>query len=139
MDWKTGGCLCGAVTYSFDATQVIWQGHCHCKSCQKASGAPIVSWFGVKSSAWEWTKTQPNTFQSSSWATRWFCPICGGPIAYHSQKLPNEIHGLAATLDQPDWFKPEAHFFHKAALKWLHVNNSLPRFVDGGKTLDTDV
>lgn len=59
-------------------------------------------------------------------------------MGYYSSKLPDEMHGLAATLDDPNWYEPTAHFFHKAALPWLHVKDDLPRFVDGGKTRDED-
>ncbi len=139
MTGITGRCLCGAVTYSFGEDAVIWQGHCHCESCRRANGAGIVSWFGVQKDAWRWTGAEPRAFQSSAWATRWFCPTCGSAMAYRSDKLPDEMHGLAATLDDPGWYKPQAHFFHAAAVDWLHVEDDLPRFVDGGKTLETDV
>ena len=134
---RSGHCLCGAVTYAFDSEALIWQGHCHCESCRRATGAPMVSWFGVHKDSWRWTGATPTSYSSSSWAERWFCPTCGSPMAYRSDKLPDEIHGLAATLDNPADFEPGAHFFHRAALPWLHVQDDLPRYVDGGKTLDT--
>ena len=136
MTIKSGHCLCGAVTYEFDAEAVIWQGHCHCESCRRACGAPIVSWFGVQKDVWRWTGTPPRQFNSSDWAERFFCADCGSQMAYRSTKLPDEIHGLAATLDDPAEFTPGAHFFHAQALPWLHCEDQLPRYVDGGKTLE---
>ena len=38
-DKKTGGCLCGAVSYSFKESSVISAHHCHCKDCQKSTGS----------------------------------------------------------------------------------------------------
>jgi hypothetical protein len=37
-----GGCLCGSVRYRIVGTSKSI-GHCHCESCQKASGAPFVT------------------------------------------------------------------------------------------------
>ncbi|KMW60807.1 Gfa-like protein [Candidatus Rhodobacter oscarellae] len=96
----------------------------------------MVSWFGLDKHGWEWTGAAPSRYASSAWAERWFCPTCGSPMGYRSDKLPKEMHGLAATLDEPELFAPGAHFFHSKALSWLHVRDQLPRYLDGGKTLD---
>jgi len=132
-----GYCLCGAIRYEFDEVGVIWQGHCHCESCRRACGAPLVSWFGVDKTRWRWTGETPSSYRSSDWAERWFCPKCGTPMGYASDKLPDEMHGLASTLSNPDWFTPQAHYFHSKSLPWLHIDDDLPRYVDGGKTLDS--
>ena len=41
-------------------------------------------------------------------------------------------------MDDPEGFEPNAHFFHSKRLSWLHVTDDLPRYVDGGKTLESD-
>ncbi len=134
MTPASGRCLCGAVRYKFDPDAVLWQGHCHCESCRRACSAPVVSWFGVRQTGWRWSGKRPKQYQSSSWAERFFCPDCGSQVGYRSDKLPDEIHGLAATLDDPAAYVPGAHFFHAKRLSWLHVADDLPRFADGGKT-----
>ena len=136
MTCTSGRCLCGAVRYEFDADAVIWRGHCHCESCRRACSAPVVSWFGVANSGWRWAGQTPKRYQSSGWAERFFCPECGSQMAYRSSKLPDEIHGLAASLDDPADFAPGVHFFHSRALPWLHIADDLPRYLDGGKTLE---
>ena len=133
----TGRCLCGNVTYEFDADAMIWQGHCHCETCRRAASAPMVSWFGVQKDGWRWTGAAPKHYKSSAWADRWFCPTCGSQMGYRSDKLPDEVHGLAATLDAPETFRPGAHFFHSKRLNWLHIQDDLPRYLDGGKTLES--
>ena len=35
---KTGGCLCGAVRYSFTG-EPLMQAVCHCKNCQRQAGS----------------------------------------------------------------------------------------------------
>jgi len=124
------------VRFEFEAEAQIWAGHCHCESCRRACSAPFVSWFGVRNDGWRWLGAPPKTYQSSAWATRYFCEDCGSQVAYESTKLPDEIHGLAATLDDPADYVAEAHFFHSKTLPWLHIKEELPRYVDGGKTLE---
>ena len=136
MTSSSGRCLCGAVRYKFDPEAVIWRGYCHCESCQRACSAPVVAWFGVRHSGWRWEGTPPESYKSSDWAERFFCAGCGSQMGYRSEKLPNEMHGLAATLHDPASFSPEAHFFHSKALPWLHIKDDLPRYLDGGKTLE---
>lgn len=136
MTSTSGRCLCGAVRYKFDPETVIWRGYCHCESCRRACSAPVAAWFGVPHSGWRWVGTPPKSYKSSDWAERYFCIDCGSQMAYRSDKLPDEIHGLAATLDDPATFAPGAHFFHSKTLPWLHIDDDLPRYLDGGKTLE---
>lgn len=46
--WLEGGCLCGAVRYRVTG-KPYHVTHCHCSMCRRASGAPLVTWFSVKS------------------------------------------------------------------------------------------
>ena len=57
-------------------------------------------------------------------------------MGYRSDRLPEEIHGLAASLDTPDEFTPQVHYFTGKALPWCHISDSLHRYTDGGKTPD---
>lgn len=36
-----GGCLCGALRYALSGPSID-AGYCHCRFCQRASGAPVV-------------------------------------------------------------------------------------------------
>jgi hypothetical protein len=138
MPSTSGRCLCGNVRYKFDPLALLWRGLCHCESCRRASSAPVVAWFGVRNSGWRWDGTAPQTYKSSDRAERYFCGRCGSPMGFRTDKLPDEIHGLAATLTDPADFAPQAHYFHAKALPWLHIDDDLPRYLDGGKTLEDD-
>ena len=41
-----GGCLCGSVRYVVNGMPVAEESPClcHCRICQRASGAPVVAW-----------------------------------------------------------------------------------------------
>jgi len=60
----TGGCCCGAIRYEaggepFHATL------CHCTTCRRSSGAPIVAWFSVRESEFRVVTGEPARFASS--------------------------------------------------------------------------
>ncbi len=39
---STGGCMCGAVRYEAIGKPLV-VGHCHCHSCRRHTGAPVVT------------------------------------------------------------------------------------------------
>jgi hypothetical protein len=124
---KGGHCLCGATRYALEADRIRWQGLCHCASCRRASGAPVVGWLGVPDGHWRWTGQAPGQYASSPGVVRGFCTTCGTPLTYASSRWPDETHFLAATLDDPADFAPTAHFHAGEALHWLHIKDDLKR------------
>ena len=119
-----GRCLCGAITYRCTAPP-LWQGHCHCESCRRATASPFTSYFGVADGAWEISGT-PAEYQSSAETFRQFCPNCGTHISYRSVRFPGERHFFAATLNHPETFVPSRHYFWEERLPWLHLSDGLP-------------
>lgn len=122
----SGRCLCGAVTYRCTAPP-LWQAHCHCESCRRATASALASFFGMADGQWHWTGTAPASFASSPATTRSFCPRCGTPMAYRSSRFPGECHFYAATLDRPQDYAPESHVHSDEQLPWLRLADDLPR------------
>jgi len=122
----SGRCLCGAVTYRCDAPP-LWQMHCHCASCRRATGAAFASFFGVADGKWFWTKGLPATYASSPGVTRQFCATCGTPMAYRADRFTGEMHFFAATLDAPETYRPTAHVHFAEHLSWADLADTLPR------------
>ena len=77
----TGGCQCGAVRFAVKAAPVKIS-ICHCRMCQKASGAPFASFADIDKGDFAWTKGKPAAFRSSSIAERDFCARCGTPLSF---------------------------------------------------------
>ena len=48
MDQFTGGCLCGEVRYEA-VGEPMAIAYCHCASCRKHTGAPVVAWVAFES------------------------------------------------------------------------------------------
>ena len=61
----TGGCQCGAIRFALSAPPAKIS-ICHCRMCQKASGAPFASFADIEHSDFAWTRGKPAAFQSSS-------------------------------------------------------------------------
>ena len=80
--FATGHWLCGAVSYSINGEPVL-MGHCHCKDCQRVSGAgPMSNAFFMRDDfvLSGTTGSHSVTAQSGSINTRHFCPTCGSRV-----------------------------------------------------------
>ena len=121
----TGGCLCGAVRYR--ATAMLRADLCHCRMCQKASGAPVVAWFTLPIESFRFTTGAPLTYRSSAEAIRHFCGTCGSPLTFRLAENPKEIDVNLATLDHPELVVPQGHIFTSSQMPWLHIADDLPR------------
>lgn len=88
-------CLCGAVEVTAPDHEEV--GVCHCSMCRRWGGGPM---FAVHcGSGVEFGGTaKPQTYRSSEWAERGFCPTCGTHLFYHL--LPSDEYILSAGLFQ---------------------------------------
>jgi hypothetical protein len=124
--WQTGRCLCGQVRYGLSAPPK-WTALCHCDSCRRSASAPVVAWMGFAPEQVIWEGAL-NSYQSSSHATRRFCPTCGSQMSFESTRWPGEVHLYAVSLDDPEAYLPELHCYTKEQLSWLHMSDDLPCF-----------
>lgn len=122
----TGRCLCGEVRYRCNAAP-LWQAHCHCESCRRATSSAFSSFFAVSDGQWRWTAAAPATFASSPAVQRSFCARCGSQMGYRHESLPDEMHFYAATLDAPEDFAPTKHDFWEERMPWLRLTDDLER------------
>lgn len=126
----TGGCLCGAVRYRCEA-EPLYPGHCHCRNCQKASGAGFITAFAVPEAAIEITgaiKYHETTADSSGTSRRGFCPECGSRLFGGSSNMPGLIAIMAGNMDDPSWLEPGMNIFTETAQPWSHMDPALPSF-----------
>jgi len=128
MSGRTVGCLCGKVRYQAEGTP-IWVAHCHCKSCRKASGAPIVTWAGYQRVTVTWVA---KPFAYSPYVLRCFCPDCDTPVSHESTRWPDESQIPVATLDDPEGMTPTAHVYWSEHLAWLEIGDTLKKLATTG-------
>jgi hypothetical protein len=120
----TGGCQCGAIRFALKAAP-LRVSICHCRMCQKASGAPFASFADIDKSHFSWTRGQPAAFRSSSIAERDYCRDCGTPLSFRRIDGPR-IEILTGTFDRPDRLIPTRQFGTESRLGWVVGISNMP-------------
>ena len=129
-----GGCLCGAIRYASRAAPVA-TGYCHCRLCQRSSGAPVLAWGAFPISSFAYLSGDPSVYRSSSHGQREFCARCGSQLAYRESAGARSVDVNLATLDDPGALEPRSHLWTKSRIRWFEIADELPRFEDGGPPL----
>ncbi len=128
-DTTTGQCACGDIRYSTTGApqfSVI----CHCRQCQRISGAGHGAQFAV---AVETTRLEgevqfyEQTADSGNRVSCGFCGNCGSPVLKKTTKLPELYFFHAATMDNPELYKPEVVVDEDAKQPWDWGDPELPR------------
>lgn len=126
-----GGCLCGAVRYKVLAGEISESGYCHCRTCQKQSGAPVVAWFAVPPQRLRYTSGVPAKYRASSRATREFCGACGSYLVFREDDPAATVSINTASLDEPARVPPEFHIYAESRIGWFDTADQLPRHKNG--------
>ncbi len=113
-----GHCLCRKITFEMTGAH-NWVGHCHCDSCRRGAGAPLVTFIGHPNGQWRWTGETPKIYESSPGNFRHFCSTCGASVAYSSTRYPDELHFHATLLDDPSKLTPQEIYHADERLPWM--------------------
>jgi len=119
-----GGCLCGAVRYT--AQRLSDAGWCHCRQCQRASGAPAVAWAECKKPEFS-VKGPVARIKSSDHTHRMFCLYCGSTLFMVEDAEDGVVDIATASLDQPALIQPEFHIWTASRIPWFETADQLPR------------
>jgi hypothetical protein len=131
MSVHEGGCLCGQVRFRVTAP-ALDAGYCHCRMCQRNSGAPVVAWVTFPTTGFEWIAGAAAEYPSSTQAKRLFCASCGSYLVFSNSKSPEEISVNTASFDEPEAFPPRKHIFIESRIPWFHTDDKLPENVGYG-------
>jgi hypothetical protein len=123
-----GGCSCGAVRYRVKATPYHLT-HCHCTQCRRASAAPFVTWFSVRSEGFVVLKGGLARHRSSPMAVRSFCARCGTQLTFQRDDRASEVDVTMCSLDDPAALTPEDHTYTRSRLPWVRTGDGLPEHV----------
>lgn len=132
----TGGCHCGAIRYEAFG-KPVYVLYCHCESCRKTTGAPVVMFVMFMKDQVRFTKGERRIYESSPGVHRTFCSNCGTPLTWEGVwggKTIIEVY--VSTLDHPDVFAPDRHVFHGERISWFDVADRLPRY--SGSSTDAE-
>lgn len=119
----SGRCLCGASAHRTQAEPINIR-VCHCKLCQRATGAPFFARVLVPLDELE-ISGPVRWHNSSPELRRGFCGNCGS--AMFSERTSKNVIGLSfGSLDEPDAFEPQEHIWVSKKQAWLHFDDGLP-------------
>ena len=127
-----GGCLCGAVRYRF-AGQPRALSLCHCRTCQRAAGAPSLAWVVLNSSDFAITRGTLAAFHSSPGIVRTFCNRCGTSLTYQREAESQTIDITTASLDAPNDFAPTLEIWLSHKLTWERANEQLTQYTESSR------
>jgi hypothetical protein len=123
-----GGCYCGAVRY--ESTRApIRRGMCHCRMCQRWTGAAAVMGLLFDLDHFSFIRGEPRIFMTSPILERYFCADCGTSLGHHYVFGDNT--GIAficiGTLDHPEQFDgPQQHFGVESHLPgWIPLRDGV--------------
>lgn len=117
-----GGCLCGQVRYRVIGAPRT-PGYCHCRMCQRATGAPVTAWVKFPTSAVRFTG-EMKAYESSPGTHRCFCANCGSSLA--TLHTDSEMMAVAIpTLDEPERVPPAVHGWCSSQIPWLWIEDGL--------------
>lgn len=123
MTKHVGRCQCGEVSFAVEGSPNATT-NCHCRMCQKSSGAPYVTWVELSAQQVQWTGREPTWYASSPQAERGFCSTCGSPMAF--RYAPGEDVDLPSVMfDRPEDFTPDDEIWTDSRQSWTVLNAHL--------------
>jgi hypothetical protein len=128
---REGGCLCGEIRYRVSG-EIIDAGYCHCRICQRATGAPVVAWLTVPVGSFSYLRGTPSVYRSSAQSQREFCGGCGTQLVFRRSEGPVTLDVTIASLDDPSLIRPEYHIWRESRIRWFETADTLPRHDDAG-------
>lgn len=126
----TGGCLCGAVTYSIDADPAF-SGHCGCQNCRKATGVEHASIFAVPTGAVEVSgalSTYRYSGDSGAPISKHFCPACGSHVVTDNPIMGGMRMFPVGSLDDINQVEPQMFVYHADCATWEKAGDAMTTF-----------
>ncbi len=129
-----GGCLCGAVRYSFNARPLAVSA-CHCRDCQRFTGAtnfitvvaPRESFVHERGEVDHYRKRADSGNESDYFR----CANCGCRLWHQPLVSPQWTMVAAGTLDDPRWVVPTSHIWISRAMPSALIPEGVPTWEKG--------
>lgn len=102
-----GGCRCGRLRFRVTAPPLVTSA-CHCRGCQRMSGAPYSTTAIMPAAAFEVTGGDPvRGGLKGDQALHHHCPDCMSWVFTRIAGLEDQVVNVRATMfDDPGWFAP---------------------------------
>ena len=117
-----GRCVCGAIRYIVRGAPLGVYA-CHCKDCQRFSGAPFSIAMTIRLSDFSLGFGEPARLAKPADSGRVvgvrFCRDCGTRLWHEPAHSPHLVNIAAGTLDDSSWAKPAAHVWASRKVPWI--------------------
>ncbi len=117
-----GGCGCGQVRYTINASQMPVVYACHCTDCQTQSGSAFAlqmpvfeAMLSVNGETVSGERTQP----SGAIGTVFACPKCLVRLYSKNSTRPGMSTVRAGTLDESNLIAPKLHLWASSKQSWV--------------------
>ena len=127
----SGHCRCGDIKFHVTAAPTLTE-FCHCESCRRSAGAPLMAWAGFPREALAITQGEPVDHEASPGVIRTFCGRCGTSLTLADERFAEDIYVAIAAFDDPGStgaIMPEVHIWRSERLPWIETTDNLPRYV----------
>lgn len=128
-----GGCQCGAVRYRLTAGPLSVY-NCHCKDCQRYSGAAWSMSMIVRDADFELLSGEQAQYrrvaESGNVIVMNFCAHCHGWI-WNDPPAPGIKVARAGTLDDMDWAEPIGNIWTNSKAAWVVIDPQKVNFERG--------
>ena len=129
--YESGGCLCGAIKYEFDKSNLISAHHCHCIDCQKSTGSGKSTIIMLPAQAILMDgelKFYTSPTSSGRNMSRGFCQECGSPVLSFIKEMQEVNFLKAGSLDDSSWLKIDSNFYSSSAHSWSPIDDDILSF-----------
>ncbi len=125
-----GGCTCGAIRYRLES-KPIFVHCCHCRWCQRETGASYALNAMIESDRLVLIKGEPATVtvptNSGKGQKYSRCPICLVALWSNYAGAGDAIHFVrVGTLDNPDLVPPDLHIYTESKQPWIELGPDIP-------------
>lgn len=125
-----GGCDCRNVRYRM-TRKPLFVNCCHCRWCQRESGASFALNALIESESVELLSGEPEIVETPSASGRGQkiarCPICRLALWSHYSGAGAKMSFVrVGTLDEPDRLPPDVHIFAASKQLWIVLDDRVP-------------
>jgi hypothetical protein len=125
-----GGCDCGAIRYRMETAPLIVH-CCHCRWCQRESGASFALNAMIESDRVTSLQSAPELVDTPSQSGRGQqiarCPSCRVALwSHYAGAGPALAFVRVGTLDTPDLLPPDIHIFAESKQPWIVLPEGVP-------------
>lgn len=125
-EFRTGGCLCGAVRYGV-AGPMRSVVYCHCSQCRKQGGHYYAATSCSNDDLQVAGSQHLTWYRASESAHRGFCSKCGSALFWQGDGSA-DISILAGSLDLPTGLKADRHIYVADKGDYYTIDDGLPQF-----------